>query len=672
MIKKAKEILNKYFGYSEFRKGQELIINSILQKKDTLGVMPTGGGKSLCYQIPALCFNGLSIVISPLISLMKDQIDFLTSKNYPAGLLNSTITDSYKRKIVKEVEENKIKLLYLTPERFKSQKFLEWLKNFKIEMFVVDEAHCISEWGHDFRPEYRRLKDVINILDNPPILALTATATEEVRNDIINSLGMKKPNVFISGFNRENLIYGVKHCYSKEEKNKVLIEFISKINPPGIIYVASIKECENLYNVLKDNTKRKIGLYHGSMNNESRKKVQEDFLLDKIEILVATNAFGMGVNKQNIRFVVHYSIPGTIEAYYQETGRAGRDGKISYCLLLQFSEDEDIQNFFIEAKNPSIEEIEFVLKNIKEEIKKHRIYSDDYYLLANVSKLNNFKIETILKQLYFMEIIDFEFITKEKIGIKINKNKKIKDEDDFNFIEEIKRIKNDPLLDSFIIETNYLSKRFGYEEKDLKKRLEDLKRKEIIEFDIIKKGKIIKLLKSKLSDQEKEEYRQKVKRKIEFDRLKFSKMIEYSNLTTDCRRGYLLNYFGEKFEEENCGKCDICRGTYSNNIEFKPNTINEKILHFFYLYDGKLGKTKAIKILKGSYDLEPKYKDYDEYGILSKFDIKEIENELTLLLNKKFIRLTTGKYPTIKLTSEGLKELKKNFKIASKESTSGV
>lgn len=663
MIQKAKDLLKSYFGYSEFRKGQELIINSILEKKDTLGIMPTGGGKSLCYQIPALCFNGLSIVISPLISLMKDQIDFLLSKGYPSGILNSTVSYSYQQKIIKEIEENKLRLLYLTPERFKNPKFLEWLKNFKIEMFVVDEAHCISEWGHDFRPEYRRLKEVIISLDNPPILALTATATEEVRNDIINSLGMNNPNVFVSGFNRENLIYGVRHYYSKDKKNKGLIEFLSKISMPGIIYVSSIKECEILYNVLKDNTKRKIGIYHGNLDNGTRKRVQEDFLLDKIDILVATNAFGMGVNKQNIRFVVHYSIPGTIEAYYQETGRAGRDGKTSYCLLLQFSEDEDIQNFFIEAKNPSINDLEFVLKNIKEHIKKGRVYSSDYHILSKGSNLSVFKIDTIIKQLYFLEIIDFEFLSKSKIVIKIDKKKKIKDEEDVNFIEELKSINPEEYLDSFIIELEYLCKRFGYSEENIIEKLTDLKDKHLIDFDIIEKGKIIKLLKGEISDKQKEEYREKIKKKIEFDRLKFSKVLEYANLTSKCRRSYLLNYFGEKFEKDNCEKCDICRGTYSNSIDFKPNSVNEKILNFFYLYDGKLGKNKSIKILKGSYDLEPKYKEYDEYGILSKCDIKEIENELNLLINKKFLRVTTGKYPTIKITSDGVKELKKIISV---------
>ena len=224
----ALNALRDYFGYESFRKGQDKIIESVLAGRDTLGVMPTGGGKSLCYQIPALCFSGVTIVISPLISLMKDQIDSLTQRGYPAAMLNSTVSPEIAREVMESVLSGKIKLLYLTPERFRSQRFLEWLKGVELSLFAVDEAHCISEWGHDFRPDYRRLSAVRKYLNNPPVLALTATATEDVRNDIVNALGMTKPEIVINGFNRENLIYGVKKFYRTEDKKRGLLEFMQK------------------------------------------------------------------------------------------------------------------------------------------------------------------------------------------------------------------------------------------------------------------------------------------------------------------------------------------------------------------------------------------------------------------------------------------------------------
>jgi len=657
MIKKAENYLNKYFGYKNFRHGQELIIQSVLDGKNTVGIMPTGGGKSLCYQIPALCFDHLTIVISPLIALMKDQIDFLRSIKYPAEMLNSTVDFGRQRDIKNLIENNELKILYLTPERFRSDTFLEWLKDIKISLFAIDEAHCISEWGHDFRPEYRRLSEVIKILNNPTVLALTATATQEVRDDIVASLNLKSPKVFVSGFNRDNLIYGVQNHISKEEKNKALIDFVKKISGSGIVYTSSIKNAEELFLILKSNTNKKIGIYHGSMFQNERKLNQELFLDNKIDVLVATNAFGMGVNKSDIRFVVHYNIPGTIESYYQETGRAGRDDKTSYCLLLEYDYDIEIQKFFIEAKNPSFDEMNAVLENIKLNYKKRAVYTDDFDILENNIKINNFKTDAIVKQLHYLDIIDFDFIPENKVEIDILK-KKISSED-INFIEELSCF-FDETKTHILIQTKILTKRLAISEKDLINKLEELAVKKVLEYKIIKSGKVIKILKDKLTVKEKETYISKVKSKIEFDNKKLQFVINYSTLENTCRRKFLLNYFGEDFDQLNCGKCDICRGTYKNDIKVDFNDTQKEISLFVILHDGKLGKSKIINILKGGYDLEPKYREWEECGSLKNVNIKEIENEFNILLKKGILMTKPGKYPTIKISNNGINEFKKN------------
>ncbi|EPY2305369.1 DNA helicase RecQ [Clostridium sporogenes] len=346
MLQEAKNLLKKHFGYNEFRKAQEKVIKSILKKEDTVAIMPTGAGKSICYQIPALIFEGVTVVISPLISLMKDQVDSLKEVGIEATYINSSLNNLEIEERIFNAREGLYKLIYIAPERLESDSFVRSLNNLNIALVAVDEAHCVSQWGHDFRPSYTKISNFIRKLSKRPIVtAFTATATETVRHDILNSLELQNPKVFVTGFDRENLSFSV---IKGEDKEKFIFDYLeNNIGKVGIIYTSTRKEAESLYN--KINKKGyKVGVYHAGLNDEERKRTQEDFSFDNIEIIVATNAFGMGIDKSNVRFVIHHNIPKNMEAYYQEAGRAGRDGEESECILLFSPNDIRLQKYFID------------------------------------------------------------------------------------------------------------------------------------------------------------------------------------------------------------------------------------------------------------------------------------------------------------------------------------
>ncbi|HLP48796.1 MAG TPA: DNA helicase RecQ [Candidatus Kapabacteria bacterium] len=347
MIEKAKFILKKVFGYEAFRSLQESIIQNILDKNDTLVIMPTGGGKSLCYQIPALIFNGLTIVISPLISLMKDQVEQLQDLKVPAVLLNSSLSYEEYVQNVGKIRRNEVKLLYLAPETLLKPKILEMLNTVTVDCLTIDEAHCISEWGHDFRPEYRQIAEVRKQFPTAVCIALTATATPRVQEDITKTLHFEQSNEFVASFNRENLFLKIE---PKQNAFPQLLRFLERYpNQAGIIYCFTRRQVDELFEKLAAKG-YSVKPYHAGLDEEERKRNQELFIRDDIQLIVATIAFGMGINKSNIRFVVHYDLPKNIESYYQEIGRAGRDGLRADCLMLFGYGDIRKIKFFIDQK----------------------------------------------------------------------------------------------------------------------------------------------------------------------------------------------------------------------------------------------------------------------------------------------------------------------------------
>ncbi|MBN1302320.1 MAG: RecQ family ATP-dependent DNA helicase [Melioribacteraceae bacterium] len=638
------DILNNFFGYEKFRDPQEEIIDSILDAHHVLAVLPTGAGKSICYQIPAIMGSNISVVISPLISLMKDQVDSLNKKQYVAAFINSSLDYRQTESVFNDLNSKQIKLLYVSPERLQNREFINRIKNYRIDYLFVDEAHCISEWGHNFRPSYRDISTFAEAVSPKCIAAFTATASPEVRNDIVKQLGLKNTRIIVKGFERENISLRV---IKSDNKKEMIPELLTKNKTPAIIYAATRKYCEEVADYLNFK-KINTAVYHAGLTPELRRIIQDDFLNNRVDVIAATNAFGMGIDKPNIRTVIHFNIPASIENYYQEFGRGGRDGGESEAVLFFSYEDKSLQQYLIESSYPNQSDV-------------YSFYNAvcDFAKIALGSALNG---EIVLDR-NFLDFIKTQNISPAKsqhcINLLINSGyfkRKISPENmsglrisvSSDYLKNFLRRENNKFIKDFLV---LLLKDFGFEifskpaninEKKLSNKLEIeisqlvgmiswLSNAGIVEYNVPSGFEKLIFTGTRVKAEHLQiDYHHIAKLKLNAMN-KLKSVIDYTQ-TKECRFNFIMQYFGEENNGYKCNKCDNCTGVSEIGNELSEY-IGEVIIDALNESKFPLRKKDLVKLLTGK-SSQQGLRRLNNFNRLKHYSEKEITHSINDLAGK--------------------------------------
>jgi len=673
--------LQKYFGYSQFRKGQEEIILSILEAKDTLAIMPTSGGKSLCYQLPALLLKGTAIVISPLIALMKDQVDSLSKKGILATYINSSLASDETEKRLTQAAQGDFKLLYIAPERLKNKHFKKALASFDISFLAVDEAHCISEWGHDFRPSYLNIAESLEIIGHIPIIALTATATPDVQDDIINSLRMEEVNRFVRGFDRPNLNYTTE---TTTEKINRVVDICKQTNEGStIVYCGSRKRVESFTEGLMQFGLKVIS-YHAGLADNFRKYAQEKFIHDETKIIVATNAFGLGIDKPDVRNVIHVDLPSSIESYYQEAGRAGRDGKSSDCIMLYHQTDRRLQDFFINSTFPSYENITNVynyLFNINSTSLGCKSFESIYLSDAEIGNSINLPALTVHSVIDLLErekilrrgstqgLASLQITTSEERLIEYYHNVDSKKR---KVLEALLRgISSDVFNRQVQFDIQHFMKKYDINYDEMRDSVRAFEFSDLIRFQFPGFSKGISLLTERLNPIELPiDFKAYSKRRE--NAVKKLNIVQQYAETSECKRNFILNYFRDIEHEGVCGKCSSCLNLFPKDkkISERQNYLRTKILESAKELSGKFGKNTLAFYLKGNANPQIQKYNLDKgayFATCKEFSLDEIKQCIEYEIYNGGLYSSGDLYPTIIASDEvqaglkGIKQIKLSY-----------